>query len=316
MEITLVTKTSIPNVLRGLTGEVRELIREDPRTVSMLAPRRDFRRPASTNTRGYCIELGRLGRRISVQLWIDRYSGLPSPRAWFGLASRSPSELSALLAEVPLARIKRELSTMTPSDVSSTGPPRFIHPLQRHQFGSPILEIYHGSHSFLGIYAPYDWPLSPQHRKALVADVVNLIAPVCHAFRELKSTGGPPHPPRQSWPRPTRAIERSAVRHVRNYLSGAGYKVLSREREVCGYDLHAVRGKSELHVEVKACKGSYPRFFLSRNEMRSAELDPLWRLAVVVNAAQPREDPSLLTVAHVKRDYQLAPALWEGTPSK
>jgi len=307
-------QASIPKVLRGLSAEIRELIAHDARTVSLLPPLAANRRPGSTNTEGYWTQLGRLGRRISVELWIDRFSGLPSPRTWFGFASLSLSDLSTLLALAPLVRISRRLATRTLSDITATRHPKFIHPLRKHQFGVLVFENYHSFHSFLGIYAPYDWPLSSQHRGALAADVVNLIAPVCDAFREPRPTMPIARPTRSGWPRPTRATEESAVRHVRSFLSSAGYSVRSREREVCGYDLHAVRGRSELHVEVKACKGPFPRFFLSRNEMRSAELDPYWRLAVVVNAARPHGTPQLLNLAKVRRAYELAPALWEGTP--
>ncbi|MDM0053056.1 DUF3883 domain-containing protein [Variovorax sp. J22R115] len=53
-----------------------------------------------------------------------------------------------------------------------------------------------------------------------------------------------------------------------------------------GYDLDVqnASGVSVYHVEVKGTAASAPGFFLTRNELKRSESDPLWELAVVTDA--------------------------------
>lgn len=86
---------------------------------------------------------------------------------------------------------------------------------------------------------------------------------------------------------------------------------MSREREICGYDLHAKRGSEELHVEVKGCTGSDARFFISRREMGTGKRDSDWRLVVVTGALNEPKAPVLLTHAQMTRQFELDPIQWE-----
>ena len=59
----------------------------------------------------------------------------------------------------------------------------------------------------------------------------------------------------------------------------------------CGWDLTAIRNDGqERHIEVKGVSSSMPSVLLTRNELRTAETDTAWLLAVVTNALT---DPTL-----------------------
>jgi hypothetical protein len=89
--------------------------------------------------------------------------------------------------------------------------------------------------------------------------------------------------------------------------------VQSFERVVCGYDLHATRGKEELHVEVKGCVGSVPRFFISRTELGAARIDRHWRLAVVTTASRRPGSVKLLKHDEMDQLFDLEATHWVAT---
>jgi len=115
-----------------------------------------------------------------------------------------------------------------------------------------------------------------------------------------------------SWARPDPRSEKAAIRHVWKHLRARGYTVRSKEREICGYDLHATHGTEELHVEVKGCAGSMARFFLSRTERNAGKDDPDWRLVVVTNASSRPNATRFLRYREVERVFDLEPTQWEG----
>jgi hypothetical protein len=184
---------------------------------------------------------------------------------------------------------------------------QFNRALNSNEFDIQVLENY-GRDFYLGMYFPYSWPLTRQSVRAVVRDSVNYIAAVSGAHatarpRARSRTVGP-------WNRPDRSVERAAIRAVKKGLRADGFQVRSRESEVCGYDLHATRNGSELHVEVKGVAGEVPRFFLTRTEMNQAEHDPKWRLAIVLRATiQPRLQPYLRGTA-LRTRFKLAPTQW------
>jgi hypothetical protein len=116
--------------------------------------------------------------------------------------------------------------------------------------------------------------------------------------------------PRRQWGRPDPRSEGAAIRHVTKYLRRKGYSVFSRERENCGYDLHASRGKDEVHVEVKGCRGVIPVFFLSQNEYTKGKNDGAWRLAVVTEACAKPGPPRFLTFKEMDATFRLIPTQW------
>ena len=94
--------------------------------------------------------------------------------------------------------------------------------------------------------------------------------------------------------------------------------VNSREHENLGYDLDVVSrytGKVELKLEVKATAGTSDRFFISRNEVKCAKSDPLWRLVIVTDALSACQVGQPLKWDDVEREFNLEPIAWYGFPA-
>ena len=111
-----------------------------------------------------------------------------------------------------------------------------------------------------------------------------------------------------------RAVELAAVEFVSKTLTSKGFSVTDVQRDNRGYDLLAVNGKRRLLVEVKGTDLSFPRFFLSRNELSCAQREAEWRLFVVVSA---RDKPKLLeyTCAAMQKAFRLEALSWQGIPA-
>src|SRR5205823_6141791 len=167
---------------------------------------------------------------------------------------------------------------------------------------------------FLGVYRPHSWPISERDQRAITREAANLIGTVCEGLRDRSRKVSAGSKIAGPWARPDPRSERAAVRHVSTYLRDHGFTVQSKERVICGFDLLATSGVRELHVEVKGCRGPDPRFFLSRRERRTAELDPQWRLALVTNALGRPTPPRLLTHGNMMQLFELEPIQWEGRP--
>jgi hypothetical protein len=80
-----------------------------------------------------------------------------------------------------------------------------------------------------------------------------------------------------------------------------------------GYDLDVqnASGVSVFHVEVKGTAAGVPRFFLTRNELKKSESDPLWELAIVTDALR---DPQVdrYTAKEMQRFFSFEPLVWRG----
>lgn len=81
-----------------------------------------------------------------------------------------------------------------------------------------------------------------------------------------------------------REVELAAEQVVRKHYEADGWEVTRVAHLKCGWDLTAAQDGQELHVEVKGVSSSLPSVLLTRNELRKAETDPDWLLAVVTNA--------------------------------
>jgi hypothetical protein len=114
--------------------------------------------------------------------------------------------------------------------------------------------------------------------------------------------------------RPDKRVEQAAVRFLARQLRRMGYRVRSRETEICGYDLHATRGVKQLHIEVKGCRGIKPRFFISRTERQTAQEDPSWRLVLVTRVVSRNPKAHMLTQPQMQRAYEFQPTQWEAVP--
>lgn len=305
----------VRGMLVSLAKQLSAALATESRCAGVLPALPRYRRPQNADTGGYWIGVGRLGRTISMELWLDHYSGLSSPRAWFGLSSRSSQRLTRLLSLPPLVGRRKGLVRRSTRDVTRKPPYRFIHPLQSNEFDTLVQEHYAGDRDYLGIFLNYSWPFLRHDKAAILRDAANLGAMFSAAFARVPgaSQAGVRMP--GPWSRPDPRTERAAVRHVSRYLRKSGYSVKTREREICGYDLHATRGADELHVEVKGCVDVAPRFFISRTEIRASTSDPHWRLAVITCARSQPPAPRLLTSGEMRRRFTLEPTEWEGRPA-
>ena len=79
-------------------------------------------------------------------------------------------------------------------------------------------------------------------------------------------------------------VELAAEEVVRKHYEADGWEVTRVAHPNCGWDLTAARDGQEAHLEVKGVSSSMPSVLLTRNELRRAETDPEWVLAVVTNA--------------------------------
>ncbi|MFC5008718.1 protein NO VEIN domain-containing protein [Dactylosporangium cerinum] len=82
-------------------------------------------------------------------------------------------------------------------------------------------------------------------------------------------------------PATDKAVETAAETVVAAHYKAAGWTVTRVAHLNCGWDLTATKDNTELHLEVKGVSSSMPSVLLTRNELRTAELDEAWRLAVV-----------------------------------
>ncbi|QBR91829.1 DUF3883 domain-containing protein [Nocardioides euryhalodurans] len=88
-----------------------------------------------------------------------------------------------------------------------------------------------------------------------------------------------------------RKVELAAEAVVQHHYEAAGWTVTRVAHLKCGWDLTARCDGQERHLEVKGVSSSMPSVLLTRNELRTAENDPDWLLALVTNALT---DPTLM----------------------
>jgi hypothetical protein len=299
-------------LVRKLGREVKAALGRKPGNKGIQPVHRRYRSPQDDRTEGYWLAIGGLGKGVRLELWIDHYSGYPSPKIWCGLSSQSPLGVQRIVKQITLNGLHKLPLKRSGRDTTKRPPYRFTRPLSSREFDVLIHEHYPEQRDYLGMFLNYPWPLSGRTSKAVVRDASNLLSKLCAAFEATQSgmkrcmyTPGP-------WGRPDPRTEKAAVKHVRRYLKEIGYTVRSREQEICGYDLHATKNERELHVEVKGCADAVPRFFISRTELRAAHSDSCWRLTVITNARTRPRTPRLLTNKQIKRRFSIEPTQWEG----
>lgn len=87
-------------------------------------------------------------------------------------------------------------------------------------------------------------------------------------------------------------VEKRAMDVVVAHYEARGYRVEDVSARKLGWDLTATSKKKKKirHVEVKGVSGSTPKILLTQNEAKKATANPLWELAIVVEAlsAKPR----------------------------
>ena len=81
-------------------------------------------------------------------------------------------------------------------------------------------------------------------------------------------------------------VEARAMSVVISHLKKKKFKVLDVSSQNFGWDITATKSapKEIRHIEVKGVSGNSPKILLTNNEMKKAESNPNWELAVVTNA--------------------------------
>ena len=102
-------------------------------------------------------------------------------------------------------------------------------------------------------------------------------------------------------------VEKAAVRVATAHYEHDGWSVHSREAKRCGYDLECRRGTRVRHVEVKGRSSSDMQFVLTPGELRVAEIDPDFELAVVTNALSPAPEMHLFDGKAFLANFRLSP---------
>jgi hypothetical protein len=79
-------------------------------------------------------------------------------------------------------------------------------------------------------------------------------------------------------------VEAAAMSCVVADYTAAGYVVEDVSDQNLGWDLEASTSSEFVPIEVKGCSGPEPSFFLTSNELRAAEEEPGWVVAIVTRA--------------------------------
>ena len=265
---------------------------------------------------GYYFHLGHLMKGGgTLALYLDRFSGLPQPRFWYGLYTESPPR-HRVFESVARSMVPGRPLRLGDKDYAADPYERLKVPLSA--FERLLIECYlkDGAY-YCGLYSPYSVPLSNANRRSLASEASHFLSECARRLLGLYEPG-PGKKATMRGPASKRS-EQAAIRFMRKTLEASKppYRVISRQRDVCGYDLLATRQREpkELHVEVKGAGGAVPRFFLSTTEYSTALKDPFWRLAVVTQAtSRTKRTRPLMTLQEMTARFTLRPIQWEGLP--
>ena len=188
-------------------------------------------RVVGMETGGWRAVLGRLGKSVRLELWLDRYSGHAERKFWAGFyAPRKPPVLEKITKKV-----SRNLwPTRTFSDDDWTvqnGVDTLARRLKRSEFDVPIFENYWDS-TYFGIY---DWTEGASETRT--ADFCSRAV----AFFEdvARSLPGAPHSDEQRDVYPQEENRTRVVSHLqreRSRLLAADRKLLDKYKcQVCGF---------------------------------------------------------------------------------
>jgi hypothetical protein len=132
------------------------------------------------------------------------------------------------------------------------------------------------------MFPRWRWLKQPRNNQYLDKEKANaLLKRVALILRadpiSVKISGGGFGTPEQN-----RIVEAAARQALKRHFRG--YKVISREKENLGYDFDVCRRGEVLHVELKGVSGEGLGFPITANEVRCAETDDNFHIAVVTNA--------------------------------
>lgn len=104
-----------------------------------------------------------------------------------------------------------------------------------------------------------------------------------------------------------REVESKAVERVTMHYGCEGWEVITVESERCGYDLRCRRGEEELHVEVKGVGGTEEKFVITANELKTAEQDARFILALVTGALSEKPRLRLFPQREFRQVFSFEP---------
>ncbi|HUW77508.1 MAG TPA: DUF3883 domain-containing protein [Candidatus Nanopelagicaceae bacterium] len=111
-------------------------------------------------------------------------------------------------------------------------------------------------------------------------------------------------------------VEGRAMALVAAHYEAKGYLVEDVSARKLGWDLTATskKDKNIRHIEVKGVSGNSPKVFLTRNESRKARENPLWELAIVINALSAKSQILLYPARSVWEAAR--PFMWQADLTK
>jgi hypothetical protein len=126
---------------RSLAKRIRNALRADPRSKNLRRPRDGA--VVNSITGGHRAAIVEFARGIDVELWLDRYTGLDTPRVWVGFRSPSRSKIQRVITLAPSAGLEGEPIKRSGRDTREKGGiTQFRSPLGVNEFDTQIFESY------------------------------------------------------------------------------------------------------------------------------------------------------------------------------
>lgn len=108
---------------------------------------------STQETGGYSAEIGTLAHTsISLEIWLDRFSGARSDRFYAGFTSGRRKPVQGLLSHAPPHWSSRR--TISIDEISGSGRVRLLQPLKGNEYNSPLTEHHLGGRTYFGFYDP------------------------------------------------------------------------------------------------------------------------------------------------------------------
>lgn len=128
--------------------------------------------------------------------------------------------------------------------------------------------------------------------------------PEIDAADPLKGFGTPEH---------RKGVEKAAEKAVIAHYKANGFEHQRVTHLPCGYDFVFSKGRTTLHVEVKGTAGTFPQFFLTRNEHAKGMMsNPTWRLAMVTSALTDAPRVDIYEAKQLAKEFDLEPYVFVG----
>ena len=109
-------------------------------------------RATTTKTDGWAAAIGRLGKKLRLEIWLDQFSGYPDRKLYACLHTNVRTNMTAVTD-----RVSRKLwpaRTVKPDDLIVEKKTILAKRLRRSEFSRPIIEKYDYGQTFYGIYDP------------------------------------------------------------------------------------------------------------------------------------------------------------------